>query len=51
MNISFLIILSSVRTSSSTSFLTTIPGSSGLYVSQILAAIIALCLTIIYILY
>jgi hypothetical protein len=51
MNVGFLIILFSVGTFGSTSFLTTTPGSSRLHVSQILAAIIVLCLTIIHILY
>jgi hypothetical protein len=51
MNIGFLIILSSVGTSGSISFLIITPGSSGLYISQILVVIIVLCLTIIYILY
>jgi hypothetical protein len=51
MNVGFLIILSGIRISGSTSFLIIALGNSGLYISQILAAIIVLCLTIIYILY
>jgi hypothetical protein len=51
MNISFLIILSSVRISGSTSFLIIAPGNSRLYASQILVIIIVLRLIIIYILY
>jgi hypothetical protein len=51
MNVGFLIILSGVGISSSTSFLITALGSSGLYISQIPAAIVVLRLIIIHILY